>query len=126
MDTVDSLLQLEDGAAARTSTGNGTGIAVKLRKLRAGKVRFFVTACDGSSTDETYVLTLAVSDVLAGTYTEVARVTVPRGTTGIFEAAVTGVGVQKLDDDSAYARVSWTLGGTTPSITFLAYLQPVT
>lgn len=125
MQTIDSLLQLEAGSAAKIASGDGTGVAINLRKHKASICRFHVTACDATDGSETYVLILAVSDLVGGTYTEVARVTVPRGVTGIYEVAVTGVGVEKLDADCDWARVSWTLGGATPSITFKAYIVPV-
>lgn len=126
MQTNDSLLVLEDGAAARTSTASGTGIACNLRKYRAAIIGVDVSECDATTGNETYVLSVEVSDVVGGTYTEVARVTVPRGVTGQFEMAVTGVGVEKLDADCAFTRVTWTLGGTTPIITFKAFVRPVT
>lgn len=116
------LRNVSDGA--ETSTAAETGISFDCRKLHEYVAEVFITACDGTSGDETYVLSIGVSDVVGGTYTTIASVTVPRGTTGRVTIPLSGQTAQKLDDDSDWVQIKATLAGTTPSITYGAYLAP--
>ncbi len=121
----DKALELRDIAGgAITSTTSTTGINFECRKLKEFVAQIFVTACDGVSTDETYVFTVQVSDLVGGTYTTIGTLAWTRGTTGTQVIALSGDAAQVLDDDSDWVRITATLGGTTPSITYGAYLAP--
>ena len=124
----DKLLELRDGAAAAvTSTASGTGIAVNPRMLPSCSWVISVTAIVANDADETYVFTLEVSDVVGGTYTPIASFNWPRGN----GAGKVHIGIQPdqaafQDTDSAFVRVTATLGGTTPSVTYGSYLTKAT
>lgn len=121
----DKNLELRDVAdGAETSTANETGIAFDCRKIHEYVAVVFITACVSNDGDETYVLSIGVSDAVGGTYTTIASVTIPRGTTGQVIIPLSGALAQKLDDDADFVRISATLGGTTPSLTYGAYLAP--
>lgn len=81
-----------------------------------------ITADDG---DETYVFSVDVSDASGGTYTKVVALPNIRAIgTGRYVIAVDAALVQKLDADAEYIKVTATLGGTTPSITWSAFIAP--
>lgn len=125
MEQYDKELLLHDTAGTPvTADSQSTGKAIALRRALKSKVKVHVKAADAASADETYVLYVEVSDLVGGTYTEVARVNIPRGDLGIYEMALSGKGVEKLDADSAFVRVRWDVGGTTPSLDFTAYVVP--
>lgn len=87
-----------------------------------------ITACDDGDADETYSLTLEVDDTtdLSDTPTVVATLAIPRGTTGYFEMFVDSRTVDGLVSDYSgsvlYMGIRATLGGTTPSITYGAWI----
>ncbi len=116
------LRNISDGA--ETSTAAETGIAFDCRKLHEYVCVVYISACDSASSDETYTLSIGVSDVVGGTYTTVASQSITRGTTGQVIIPLSGALAQKLDDDSDFIQIKATLGGTTPSITYGAYLAP--
>ena len=123
--TFDKALELRNVAdGAETATANETAISFEARKLKEYVAELFITACDGSSGDETYVFDISVSDLQAGTFTKVAQVPWTRGTTGKLTIPLSGDIAQQLDNDSDWIRVGCTLAGTTPSITYGAYLAP--
>ncbi len=120
----DKLLELRDvDAGAITSTASTTGLRFPIRKYKGLCVMVHVTAIDATSNDETYVLTVEVSDTVNGTYTPIAALPNIRDAgTGIYTIPISGETAQQLDDDSAFVRVTATLGGTTPSLTYGAYI----
>lgn len=82
-----------------------------------------VTAIDATSSDETYTATLQTdSDPAFGSVTAVTpAVTIARGVTVPYRAVI------PVPPDTAtkrYTRMTFTLGGTTPSITVTAELIP--
>jgi hypothetical protein len=120
----DSALALRaSGQAAITSTTNETGLNVDVRFLQPISWVICVTALDAASADETYVFALQVSDVVGGTYTTVATHTWPRArSSGKVVIPVSAHAAVFQDADCDWIRVSATLGGTTPSITYFSYL----
>lgn len=89
------------------------------------QVMYQITACDGTSADETYVLSLLVDDAAAMNDSPVTvhSMTVPRGFTGILYALVDAESIPLLDPDHStnlgkFMSVRATLGGTTPSLTY--------
>jgi hypothetical protein len=121
----DKQLELRDIAGgAKTSTAAETGVAFAARMVGDFKAIFYVTALDTTTGDETYVLTVETDSAAAfgGTPVEVGRVTVTGK--GLFEVPLSGAAVEQRDSDAAAIRVKATLGGTTPSITYGAYLAP--
>lgn len=119
-DKLTELRNLADGA--ETATAAETGVAFEIRKHIALLCVVDVTASVSNDNDETYVFTVEVSDLVGGTYTPIATLTVTRGVTGKYTIPLSGELAQKLDDDCDFIRIKATLGGTTPSITYGAYL----
>lgn len=83
-----------------------------------------ITACDATTGDETYVLTLQVDDDAAhgDTPVTIASYTIPRGTTGVLYWYVDSKSIPTLDSDTSgtdkWLAVKATLGGTTPLLTY--------
>lgn len=117
----DKNLELKTLAAVTTTTAE-TGIAFDCRKIKEYAAIVYITACVSNDADETYVIDIKVSDVVGGTYTSIASVTVARGTTGVLVIPLHGATAELLDADSDFIQVVATLGGSTPSITYGAYL----
>ena len=118
----DKNLELKTSGAV-TSTASTTGVAVNVRPQREYTCVIAVTAVKTSITDETYVLEVEVSDLVGGTYTAVGTIPAVQ-TTGVgnYKVPLSGPWVAKLDADSAFIRLTATLGGTDPSVTYQAYL----
>lgn len=119
----DGALELKATGAAVTSTGSTTGIAIAARFLPVCDWVVNVTAIDFTTTDETYIFTLEVSNLVGGTYSIVA--TLPwigsRGP-GKVSVPVSGERAAFMNTTSAFMRVTATLAGTTPSVTYTSYL----
>jgi hypothetical protein len=87
-----------------------------------------VTANDFTTMDETVVLTLEVDDdaALADTPTVVSTLTLSGGLTGVFYMPVDARTIEGLvsdwSGDVAYMGIRATLGGTTPSVTYGAWI----
>lgn len=124
MSQFDKALELRNVAdGAKTATASETGIALAVRMLLNCDLVIFVTAIDATSADETYVFTLQVSDLVGGTYTTIISHTWPRGHgVGRLHLPINGDLSSFQDTDSAFLRITATLGGTTPSITYGAFL----
>ena len=124
---LDTLLELRDITdGAETSTAAETGISFPCRKLGAYKAVFNISAIDYTTEDETYVLSIGVSDVVGGTYTTIASIpsaTVIANLTGRLEIPLSGNLAQEFDADSDWIQVKATLGGTSPSITYGCHLE---
>lgn len=86
-----------------------------------------VTACDDGNADETYELYLEVDSELAfgDSPVKVAKLDVTRGFTGLLEIPVSREVIDKLDPNAEFIRIGATLGGTSPSITYGAWLEPL-
>jgi hypothetical protein len=124
--TLDVELQLRDIAdGAETSTVDETGVALDVLQAGDFKVIFEVSALDTADADETYTLVVD-TDSEAGfgdTPVQVGSVTVTA--VGTFEVPLSAEFVEHLDADAAAIRVGAVIGGTTPSITYGAYVVPV-
>lgn len=114
-------------AATVTATASTTGVAIPCRMLAISDWVIYVTAIDAASNDETYSFALQVSDVVGGTYTTIATHAWPRAHgAGRAHIPINGDMASFQDTDSAFMRVTATLGGTTPSVTYGAFLTKPT
>lgn len=127
LDTLLELRDIDDGA--ETATAAETGISFPCRKIGGYKAVFNISALDNTTTDETYVLSIGVSDVVGGTYTTIAslssaivKAAYAAGTKRI-EVPLSGNLAQEIDADSDWIQCVATLGGTTPSITYGCHLE---
>ena len=81
------------------------------------------TAADSTTGDETYAVTLQTdADEAFGSAATVAQWTIPASQ--LTAGATIGLGVPKGVAVERYIRLNYTLGGTSPSVTLSAYLQP--
>lgn len=99
--------------AARTSTGNGTGVDV--RQLDGDLVLILDSAAAGAGTNPTLDVTVEHSDTSGSGYTAI--------TGAAFTQVTSTASQQKLvinkDGAKRYVRVTYTIGGTSsPSFTF--------
>lgn len=127
---IDTALMLRDIAdGAETSTANETAISFDCRKIGEFKAIINITAVDGTTGDETYAFDISVSDLVGGTFTKVATLPalVGQNLTAplVLEIPLSGPGCEQLDADSDWIRIGCTLAGTSPSITYGAFLTKV-
>lgn len=91
-------------------------------------VTFNVTALDLSSTDETYTLSILVDDVSGVNNNPVAIDSFPVKLTGVYTRYINSLDIPDLDADKdgtgKFIAVKATLGGTTPSLTYGAWIGP--
>jgi len=121
----DALLVLQ---ASTTKTADYQSTAVTHPDLDNdlyGKVVVNVTALDATTGDESYLVYVEVYD--GTTYRVVGGGTIPNTVTGKYEFPYSGKTVGKMAVAGAIqgVRVNLDVGGTTPSITFEAYLAPL-
>lgn len=125
--TLDTLLELRDITdGAETSTAAETGIDFACRKIGGYKAVFNISALDVAEADETYILSIGVSDLVGGTYTTIASIpsaTILANGVGRLEVPLSGNLAQEFDADSDWIQCVATLGGTTPSITYGCHLE---
>jgi hypothetical protein len=97
--------------AARTSTGNGTGVDMQTYD---GDLVLVLDSAAGTGTTPTLAITVEHSDASGSGYTAISG--------AAFTTVTTTASQQKLviskDEAKRYVRVTYTLGGTTPSFTF--------
>jgi hypothetical protein len=118
-------LQIFSEDQALTATGASTNI-IDLGNdadIGPGRNLYVVTqvgvAADGSSGNETYVVTLQTDDNSAfSSPTDIASVTIPRGT-----AAGEMFTIGFPANNERYLRINYALGGTSPSVTVTAFLS---
>ncbi len=123
--TLDKNLELRDNAdGAETSSASEAAIKFAVRKIGMYKAVVILSAVDVADTDETYVFNIEVSDASGGTYTSIASLSFAAGAaqTGSYDIPLSGQLAEQLDADAEYIRVTATLGGTTPSVTYGCYL----
>lgn len=84
-----------------------------------------VTAIDTGDGDETYVVGPQVDSVAAFSDSPVSLSTKTITSTGRYEFVVTREEVEAADANGAFIRLLATLGGTTPSLTYHAYVAPI-
>jgi hypothetical protein len=97
--------------AARTATGNGTGIDVQTMD---GDLFLVLDSAAGTGTTPTLDIKVQSSDTSGGTYADIAGATFTQVTTTASQQAIT---ISK-DEAKRYIRVVYTVGGTSPSFTF--------
>jgi hypothetical protein len=120
---IDKLLELAD-AQALTATGNTTNV-IDLgsdRDVGNGKPLWLVlsldVATDGTTGDETYSFALQTDDnVGISSGTTILTIAVPRST-----AAGTRYVTAIPSANERYLRGTFTLGGTTPTVTYSAWI----
>lgn len=121
---MDSLLEFSDAQAVSASAASTSSVDLGSdRDVGVGKPLYFVvqvtTALDDTNADETYVATLETdSDSgFATALATIATLTFARG-----DAAGTKKYVAVPSENLRYLRAYYTLGGTTPSGAFNAFL----
>ena len=121
---LDTLLELRDAtAAAITSTTSETGVGIDLTALWNYKVAVNVSSLDDADADETYVVTAEV-DTTSGFASAVTVGSLTLTATGLYELPLSRDFVEHLEAGAAWIRVTATLGGTTPSLKYGAFLFP--
>ena len=121
----DKQLELRNVAdGAEVATVAETGVSFAARMAGDFKAVVFVTALDLTSGNETYLLTVETDSLAAfsDSPAEVGRVSI--GATGVYEIPLSAAAIEQRDPNAAAIRVKATLGGTSPSITYGAYLVP--
>lgn len=123
------------GSAAITSTGGSGGLALDALTAywNAGDVAnshemavvVQVEAVDTVTGDETYVFAIEVDSVADFSDTPTKLVTRTVTAAGRFVLMVTREDLVGAGADAKYLRVHATIGGTTPSVTYNAYVAPV-
>jgi len=99
--------------AARTATGNGTGL--DLRQLDGDVVLILDSAAAGAGTNPTLDVTVEHSDSLSADYTAISGAAFTRVTSTASQQKL----VISKDEAKRYVRVTYTIGGTSsPSFTF--------
>jgi hypothetical protein len=97
--------------AARTATGSATGVDVQAYD---GDLVLVLDSAAGTGTTPTLAVTVEHSDALGSGYTAI--------TGAAFTQVTTTASQQKLviskDEAKRYVRVTYTIGGSTPSFTF--------
>lgn len=121
----------KDSEAAVTATGNSSVLAIPYETAREGHIQepalaqfawvLNTRALDTADANETYVLTLT-----AGTDAAMSN----EVTIGTITVTATGVKNVLIDSDNmpaaaTHLRVTATLGGTTPSITYTTWIAPI-
>ena len=123
----DGDLVLRTSGSAITSTTSATGIAFDVRNIGDYKAVIQYNGKDYTTEDESYIFSIGVSDLVGGTYTNIA--TLPDigalAASGRLDIPLNGKIAETLDADSAFIRVTATLAGTSPSIDFDCYLTKV-
>lgn len=97
--------------AARTATGNGTGIDVQQMD---GDLFLILDSAAGTGTTPTLDIKVQSSDTSGGTYTDITGATFTQVTGTASQQAIT---ISK-DEARRWIRVVYTVGGTSPSFTF--------
>lgn len=120
----DADLALRTSGTAVTSTTSETGVEFAVRSVGEYKAVVNYSGMDYTTTDESYVFSIEVSDLVGGTYTAIA--TMPdigsATSSGHLDIPLSGKIAEQLDADSAFIRVTATLGGTSPSIDYDCFL----
>jgi hypothetical protein len=118
----DKQLELRNVAdGAETSTATETGIAFDALMAGDFKAIIYVTAVAATGTKAISIET--DSEVAFGdSPVSIASATITG--IGVYELPMSASQIAKLDPNAAAIRAKATLGGTTPSVTYGAYLVP--
>lgn len=129
----DSLLELEDGAAAITADGAGSAILDLGAGRVVGDIVIDVSAMDLTTGDEQYNIIAEVSDsatfasgIEQACAIQIGGATTPLGNRDLASDVgryVLSFQNQLNDRVYRYLQLHVDVGGTTPSITFKAYLS---
>lgn len=112
-------------ATAISATTSSTGVSFPVRKTADYKVCYSIAAYTGYvSTTAEWNITVEVSDVVGGSYTQVGTTIKPVGTALEGEIPLTGDYVTGIDADSAFIRVTATKTGSPGNLTYGAWLAP--
>jgi len=117
----DAAVALRTSVSAITTTTSDTGISFPVRNMEDYKASISYSGVVGTGT---YTFAIQVSNLVAGTYTTIASVTInPAVSSGRLDIPLNGKIAEQLDDDSAFIRVTATLGGTSPSVVYNCFLS---
>ncbi|KGB81926.1 hypothetical protein JT55_10215 [Rhodovulum sp. NI22] len=115
------LRNIADGAEASTAAENGIDFDVGM----AGDFKAIVYVSERAATGTCTISIETDSEAAFGDApVAVASVTVAASTTGVFEMPLSAAQIARLDPDATAIRVNATLGGSSPSVTYGAYLAP--
>lgn len=123
----DKELELRDyGDGAESTDASETGIELAVRFFDTAKVVVNHAAIGGTVDGSNFwTVTVEISDVVGGTYTEVATTGALAATAAEIELPLSGLLNTYKDADSAFIRVSATETGTTAgNLTYGAYIVP--
>lgn len=124
--TFDKELELRNiGNGAETATAAESAFAFDADRFNRPFVAVAnVSALDRTTGDETYVLSIE-ADTSSGFASPVAVATLPAITTvGRYEIPLSGSLIEQHEPGATHIRIKATLGGTTPSVTYGAWLSP--
>ena len=121
----DKLLEVKTSGAVST-TASTTAVAMTLVPNREFTCVIPVTSVKTSASNETYVLAVQVATTSGGTYTTVGTIPAVQ-TTGakVYRVPLSGKWIENLNATAVWIRITHTLGGTDPSVTFSAYVTKV-
>lgn len=121
MDAELELRSLDDGAVTSTTDEDGVSLS-NIRNEGDFKVVFAVKAMDDADGDETYRLTVETDSVVGFTDSpvEVGALTVTEP--GTYEVPLSGAYIAAADADATALRVGVEIAGTSPSITYGAFI----
>lgn len=123
---VDEGLILRDAAdGAETSSTSETGIALDVLKAGTFHVVVDVKAIDTADGTETYAVSVSTDSEVAFGDDPVLIDMITIEATGRYVMTFDSDLVAKLDPDAAAIRVGCTVGGDSPSITYGAFIAPV-
>lgn len=123
----DENLKLRDySAAALTTTASETGVAFDVLSIDTAKVVVHHAAIGGTVDASNYwTISVEVSDLVGGTYTEIATSQPLGADANNVEIPISGALAEQLDSDAAFIRVTATETGTTAgNLTYGAYVSP--
>lgn len=110
--TFDKALELLAPGAPLAANGSGTGLLLYPRMFPTSD--WIVYASQVVATG-TYVFNLQVSDVVGGTYTTIATITLqPNKASSVVKGSINGELARYFDTDCKFVRVNYAIGGTTP------------
>lgn len=123
----DAELELRDyGDGAESTTVSETAKEVAVRFLDVAKVVINHAAIGGTVDGSNFwTISVEISDLVGGTYTEIATTGALGETADEIELPISGLLAQYKDADAAFIRVTATETGTTAGdLTYGAYLVP--
>lgn len=123
---VDAALVLRDySATAVSSTTSETGIAFYPRAHDTFKVAVTHAAVSSYvATSAEWTITVGVSDVVGGTYTQIGKSLVLTGTASEYEIPLSGAEAAVVDSDCVFIRVTATKTGLPGTLTYGAWIVP--